>query len=548
MRAKLAQHTRAAVPEGAPSLRPLLAIAAALECLFLWLMAVAPAGGVAQSISPLARAWPILLAPARLVFGDALVNGSLPPARGWPALALFAVLLVAASCVAALVIPVTRGGLIARRRAPDAHESGVAGWWRRTTDDQRRLALALGVTAVLGLTLVLLPSLPSDDVFSYILYGRISVVHHANPLVTAPSAFPHDPFLTLVFWQGTRAVYGPAWLLLSAAVTGLAEALGGALATYVLLFKLVGLAAHLANAALIWAILGRIAPDRRLLGTLLYAWNPLCLLEFCASAHNDAVMLTGALLGVYWLTRGWEVAALVAFGLSISIKYVWLALLPLYFLLVVRARLRQSAAAGAIARALAWRAGVVAGVVALTALPYWAGPATLSGIVYSPPAQQLDNSLLEALSWPLRALAQGLGLAPAAAKSAVEALLKLGALALFAWLWLRAARRVRDLPGLLNSWAWVLVAYVVIASGWFWPWYVTWPVALVALLPVGELTIAVLLLAGGVLTLYAFLPLYAAPVYGLRAWLAFGPAVAYLLYQRRALLRAWLRLPRVRAR
>jgi len=32
--AKLAQHTRAAVPEGAPSLRPLLAIAAALECCF----------------------------------------------------------------------------------------------------------------------------------------------------------------------------------------------------------------------------------------------------------------------------------------------------------------------------------------------------------------------------------------------------------------------------------------------------------------------------------------------------------------------------------
>src|SRR5260370_34059384 len=121
----------------------------------------------------------------------------------------------------------------------------------------------------------------------------------------------------------------------------MAEALGGALATYVLLFKLLGLGAHLANAALIWAILGRIAPDRRLLGTLLYAWNPLCLLEFCASAHNDAVMLTGALLGVYWLTRGWEVAALVAFGLSISIKYVWLALLPLYFLLVVRARLRR---------------------------------------------------------------------------------------------------------------------------------------------------------------------------------------------------------------
>src|SRR5258708_22424581 len=120
MRAKQVEQTRAAVPEGAPSLRPLLAIAAALECLFLWLMAVAPVGGVAQSISPLARAWPVLLAPARLVFGDALVNGSLPPASGWPALALFAVLLGAATCVAARGIPGSRGGPSPPRRAPSA--------------------------------------------------------------------------------------------------------------------------------------------------------------------------------------------------------------------------------------------------------------------------------------------------------------------------------------------------------------------------------------------------------------------------------------------
>src|SRR5262249_31370352 len=163
-----------------------------------------------ETISPLARAWPAILAPARLFFGDALVNGSLPPAEGWPALALVAVLLVAASCVAALVIPAMHGALGGGRPAAGPR-GGPGDRWRRATTDQRRLALALGVTAVLGVTLVLLPALPSDDVFSYILYGRISVVHHANPFVSAPSAFPSDPFLSLVFWRGTRSVYGPAW-------------------------------------------------------------------------------------------------------------------------------------------------------------------------------------------------------------------------------------------------------------------------------------------------------------------------------------------------
>ena len=541
--AKRQRYARVARPSGAPasgSLRPaplrsLLGIAATVEFFLLALAAVAPIGGVSQTISPLARIWPWLLAPARFVFGNALVDASVPPERGWLSLALFAVLLVGASGAAALVVPICR------------RNQGASG---------RHLALALGGAGLLGLTLLLLPSLPSDDVFSYILYGRISAIHGANPLISAPSSFPNDPFLSLVFWRGVRSVYGPAWLLLSAGLTRIAEALGGSLAMYVLLFKAVGLLAHLANTALVWAILGVLAPRRRLLGTLLYAWNPLCLLEFCASAHNDAVMLTFALLGVYCLARGWaagdailmearhdragrrtnlplaamwEIAALVAFALSISIKYVLLALLPFYLALVLRRMLARRERPAAIALALGWRLAIVCGVLALTALPYWAGPETLGSIAFSPPAQQLDNSLPEALSWPLRALAQALGASRSAAAALVDTGLKAVALVVFAVLWLLALRRVRGLESMLAGWSWALVAYVVVASVWFWPWYVTWPLAFAALLPWGDLTVTVLLLSGGALTLYAFLPLYAAGVYGLRAWLVFGPALLYLL-------------------
>jgi hypothetical protein len=44
-----------------------------------------------------------------------------------------------------------------------------------------------------------------------------------------------------------------------------------------------------------------------------------------------------------------------------------------------------------------------------------------------------------------------------------------------------------------------------------------------------------LLLAGGAVTLYGFLPLQSSPVYGYRSLVAFGPALIYLLWQ------AWLR-------
>jgi hypothetical protein len=565
----------------------LLLSACGIEVFLLGLVAVAPIGGVAQTISPLARAWPVLLAPARLVFGSALAQGSVPPERGWPALALYAALLVGAACMAALplirLLPSqTSPGdpALSLARRGDEDSSGrdaaaaamaeardipllhlamrgavrrlAAGVWHgraakgaghggRSADPRSKLWMVLGVSAALGLTLVLLPALPSDDVFSYILYGRIGAIYGANPLLTAPSNFPADPFLRLVFWQGTRSVYGPVWLLVSAALTHLAEMLGGSLATYVLLYKLLGVGAHLANTALIWATLGRLAPRRQLVGTLLYAWNPLCLLEFCASAHNDALMLTFALAGVYFLVRRWEFPALIAFGLAIGVKYVLLALVPLYLALVVREQWRRSGDARALARAVAWRVGVVVGVVALTAVPFWAGPQTFEAILRSPPAQQLDNSLLEVAQWPLRALAQAIGMSRGTAASAVQIGLKLIGLALFGGVWLWALWRTRGLESLLRGWGWILLAYAVVGSGWFWPWYATWVVAVAALVEWGELSVAALLLAAGASTLYAFLPLYAAGVYGLRALVAFGPVIAYVLWRHQRQARLWMR-------
>jgi hypothetical protein len=536
-------------------LESLLWPAAILEAFLLALVAVAPLGSLAFSVSPLARAWPWLLWPGRVLFGEQLVTTSVPPDRGWPALALFGALLVGASCAQGLallaarptaydgsdgrdaLVPEHERGRVTSRLAPigvrTTHPGGHEGRWgalaARLRPQDRLLLVVMAATLAFGVTLLLLPSLPSDDVFSYTLYGRISVVHHANPLVATPADFPNDPFLSLVFWRDVRSVYGPVWLLLSSGISLLAQGLGGSLVVYVLLFKLLGLAAHLINALLIWMILGWVAPRRQLLGTLLYTWNPLCLLEFCASAHNDALMLLFLLLGVYLLVRGWEGAALVAFGLSISTKYVPLLLLP-FFLIYVGDRLRHDGMTWArVAGALAVRIATIAATMVLTAVPYWAGPQTLGALLFSPPAQQLNNSLHESISWPLRWLAQStLHLSTAAARTLVDTSLKVGALVIFALLWLRELRRARSLDGMLAAWGWALLWYVLVASGWFWPWYVTWALAVVALLTQGRLTIAALLTATGALALYAFLPLHASPLYGYRSVVAFGPVLGYL--------------------
>lgn len=494
--------------------RGLVISLALIEVFFLALFAIAPVGGLALTRSPLAVAWPWLLAPGRVIFGNTLIDSNVYPENAVPALLLFATLLVGASCAAAVALTRVGAGVLIARAA---------------RGDRRLLALALGGAVLLGLTLVLLPALPSDDVFSYILYGRISAVHHANPLVAVPSNFPHDPFLWRVYWQNTRSVYGPVWLLLSDWVSQVAEVFGGSLAMYVGLFKLLGLAAHVANAALIWAILGIIAPRRRLLGTLLYAWNPLALLEFCASAHNDVVMLTLLLAAVYCIARGWDGLGLIALGLSIGTKYMPIVLLP--FLLVWF--WRRDAASGYQWRTRLlhglWSVTVIVGVLGITALPFWDGTRILGALLYSPPAQSLDNSFIDALQWPLRGIAQGLfGMSANAARIAVDGGLKDVALGLFGLLWLWELRRARDLSGVVRAWGWVLLWYVLVASGWFWPWYVTWALVVVALVPWGPLPAATLLTAGGALTLYAFLPLHASAIYGFRSGFAFMPAFAYL--------------------
>ncbi|MCA1645927.1 MAG: hypothetical protein LC797_10850, partial [Chloroflexi bacterium] len=73
--------------------------------------------------------------------------------------------------------------------------------------------LVLAGALVFQATLQFLPGLFSQDVFSYIAYGRLAAVHDLNPYVWPPSAIK-DAVLPWVadVWRGYAAPYGPVWL------------------------------------------------------------------------------------------------------------------------------------------------------------------------------------------------------------------------------------------------------------------------------------------------------------------------------------------------
>lgn len=213
-----------------------------------------------------------------------------------------------------------------------------------------RLALILAGTLLLGLPLLLTYPINANDLYRYVIRGRITTVYGGNPFTQPPSAFPQEPFLPLAGeWVGETSPYGPLWELVAAAVTAVTD---GGLAAGLIAFKALALLAHAATAAVVWHILRAQAAARRAAYTLLWAWNPALLLIFVVDGHNDALMLfwlvAGYAVGFAAAGRGRFALGLVLMALAALTKPIALLALPFFFvaglrrLPVWRARLRYA--------------------------------------------------------------------------------------------------------------------------------------------------------------------------------------------------------------
>ncbi len=181
------------------------------------------------------------------------------------------------------------------------------------------------------------PILLSTDVFSYIAYARMGVVHGLNPYLHGPSSISKDAVYTYVGhdWRRVATAYGPFYTLLSypLAPLGVVGALWG--------MKLEALLASVGTLALTW----RVARARDLdpvRAILVIGANPIYIVYGLGGAHNDLIMLL-AMMGSVMLAvcpprttrRDAGAAALIVAGALT--KATVAALLP--FLVVSRRRL-----------------------------------------------------------------------------------------------------------------------------------------------------------------------------------------------------------------
>ncbi|MBV9232314.1 MAG: hypothetical protein JOZ18_23605, partial [Chloroflexi bacterium] len=382
----------------------LFILACICEFFYLLLLALSPLPGLHLSSSPLAQnpAWSWTLLPSRLLTSalGPLINSS------------------SQRLISSLLLVIMLTGVTGTYAIAIAYVLHLPG-----KDYSRRgwLLLLLGWVLLFGLTLLFQPMLFSDDVFTYIFSGRILSIYGADPLNTAPIQFPHDPYLHWVIsGRDTPNIFGPLWLC----IASLLAAISNSTVVTLLLFKGVALLAHMLNCVLVWAILGRIAPERRLFGTLLYAWNPLALIELAGSGHNEGILLSllllatwlyviqfdeqgqktgnqggGVSLGPPWIL---EVGSLIVFGLAISANLITLLLVPLYIWFDVRAE-------ESIPQALlscCWRTLVILVPPLVISLPFWRGASTFFAITSAMDMEHFVHAPVATLAGPIRGLFQ----------------------------------------------------------------------------------------------------------------------------------------------
>ena len=351
--------------------------------------------------------------------------------------------------------------------------------WKQAAGVQRQFAVVVFCFALLfNATLVIaMPPVLSADIFNYAVYGRMVSFYGLNPYATTGSALGADPILPLVVWTHETSRYGPTWILISAGVASLG---GQSVILTVLVFKSVMALFNLANCLLVYHAAKRLHGDG-LGALLLYSWNPLILVETAGSGHNDAAMMTFALLGLVLTMRGRLLIGFAALVVSVLVKYVT----ALLVVLVIARNLagsrtwRQAALLGS---RLAGMATLLVGALYLPFLLHLDSPMQLlSGL--SPSLNSLTNPLRRLLPQWVGSVLPGAGEGgqALAVESYITPALQLGfAVLVLIGAWVVSARKV-GWSRLVNVWGLISLIFILVIYGGMYPWY------LVPVLTIGSL-------------------------------------------------------------
>ncbi|HET8673302.1 MAG TPA: glycosyltransferase family 87 protein [Thermoleophilaceae bacterium] len=336
--------------------------------------------------------------------------------------------------------------------------------------------IAAAGLVVLTALFALAPPLFSTDIFNYVNYARLGVLHHINPYRHGAAAFTADPsyIFTGHRWRHTPTAYGPLFTLLSYAFAGLG--VGGAMWA----LKAVAALAALGTSALIWMCARRLGV-RPVPAMLFFGLNPLVLVYAVGGGHNDLLMVLPLVLGAFLILDGRPELGGAALAAAAAVKLTAGLALPFVFL-ASRSRWRVILGAAI--------ASVVIGIVGLA----FFGPHITGMIDVLHNHDELTSEITSVPGYVGHLLGVG-GLTPAR-RVIVQGLFGVASVLLLAYAW----RRRNWLAGSAAA-----LVLLVASLGWLLPWYVVWALPLAPLARRRSLPVAALALTGIVLAIQIYI-------------------------------------------
>jgi hypothetical protein len=130
--------------------------------------------------------------------------------------------------------------------------------------------------------------------------------------------------LSFMRWTHRVYPYGPIWLALTVPISFIGMNIF--LVTF-FLFKFLISAFYLGSVYMIYKISQKIDSENSIFHTVLFALNPIVVIESLVSSHNDIVMVFFALLGVFLIVGKKKILGLISIIVSSQVKIPTLGLL-----------------------------------------------------------------------------------------------------------------------------------------------------------------------------------------------------------------------------
>ena len=196
--------------------------------------------------------------------------------------------------------------------------------WREQKPPRRLFILAVLFAVAFRIPLAVPPVNADNDMIRYLWDGRVQKLG-INPYAVLPAdaalAATHTDETRRMPSANHRSPYPPAAQLFFRMVVTVHDSSRA--------MKLALIACDLLTILVLWRWLAVTGRSEWL--TVVYAWNPLVVLEVAHSGHIDALGALWILGTAFWMARGRSTLATVGFVLAISTKLLPIVLIPLFW-------------------------------------------------------------------------------------------------------------------------------------------------------------------------------------------------------------------------